>query len=99
MKINICGNCVHWWCNDPQELTGFCQRTLSGAYYEDHAECNEYEDKFNRKCRMNKDKLNEAIKTIKEECKAHSICTECPMNGNCNEYPKEWKEVTINDVQ
>ena len=36
--------------------------------------------------------LDEAIKTIREECKVHNACIECPMNGNCNEYPGEWKE-------
>ena len=92
MKINICGNCINWFCTDPKELTGFCQLTLSGINYEEHGKCKEYQDKFGRLCRTNKDKLNKAIKTISEECKAHKVCIECPMNGNCNEYPGEWKE-------
>ena len=36
--------------------------------------------------------LDEAIKTIREECKVHNACIECPMNGNCYKYPGEWKE-------
>ena len=47
-RFNICGNCVHWWCNDQQKLTGFCQRDLRGKYYEDHADCKDYKDKFGR---------------------------------------------------
>lgn len=47
-RFNICGNCVHWWCTDQQELTGFCQRDLRCKYYEDHDECEEYEDKWGR---------------------------------------------------
>ena len=42
--INTCGYCARWWCNDIQELTGFCLRDLRCKYYEDHA-CEQYEDK------------------------------------------------------
>ncbi len=45
---------------------------------------------------MNNDKLNEAIKTIKELCKDKGrgmYCTGCPMNWNCGEDPAFWKEV------
>lgn len=41
--------------------------------------------------------LNEAIKTIREECNTHHACIECPMNQNCNENPTEWREVKYND--
>ncbi len=41
---------------------------------------------------MTIDKLNEAIKTIREVCKDNNICTQCPMNLNCNEQPAKWKE-------
>ena len=27
--------------------------------------------------------LNAAIETLKAECASHEICTECPMNDNC----------------
>ncbi len=47
-RFNICGNCVHWWCNDPRELTGFCQRDLRAKNYEDHDDCKDYKDKFGR---------------------------------------------------
>lgn len=42
---------------------------------------------------MNNDKLNEAIKIIRELCEVKRACTECPMNCNCDEPPAEWKEV------
>lgn len=45
---------------------------------------------------MKYDKLNEAIKTIKELCKVKKDCTECPMNWNCGEDPVFWEEVKGN---
>ncbi len=42
---------------------------------------------------MNNDKLNEAIKTIRELCEAKGTCVECPMNWNCGEHPAVWEEV------
>ena len=42
--INICGDCIRWWCNDIQNMSGFCQRDLRCKYYEDHA-CEQYEYK------------------------------------------------------
>lgn len=44
---------------------------------------------------MKYDKLNEAIKTIRELCKVKKDCdcTECPMNWNCGEDPAFWEEV------
>ena len=39
---------------------------------------------------MNNDKLNDAIKTIKELCEVQKACIECPMNCNCGTYPAEW---------
>lgn len=47
-RFNICGNCVYWWCTDRQEMTGFCRCDLRGKYYEDHADCKNYKDKFER---------------------------------------------------
>lgn len=44
------------------------------------------------------DKINEAIRTIKDLCDSMSYCPECPMNGNCNEFPTRWDEVQKNDV-
>lgn len=42
---------------------------------------------------MNNDKLNEAIKTIRELCKAKGTCMKCPMKGNCGDIPADWEEV------
>lgn len=47
---------------------------------------------------MSNNKLNEAIKTIKELCKVKGrglclYCTECPMNWNCSRDPAFWEEV------
>ena len=41
---------------------------------------------------MSNDKLNDAIKTIKELCEVQKACIECPMNCNCGTYPADWKE-------
>ena len=48
---------------------------------------------------MTIDELNEAIRTIKNCCYTHALCTECPMNNNCNEIPSKWEEVNNNDVR
>lgn len=40
---------------------------------------------------MNNDKLNDAIKTIKELCEVQKACIECPMNCNCGICPKDWE--------
>lgn len=39
------------------------------------------------------DKVNEAIRTIKQLCMSKICCNECPMNPNCNEFPSRWDEV------
>lgn len=36
--------------------------------------------------------LNNAINVIKAVCKYNNICTQCPMNLNCNEQPAKWIE-------
>lgn len=36
--------------------------------------------------------LNNAINVIKTVCKDNNICTQCPMNWNCNEQPAKWIE-------
>lgn len=41
---------------------------------------------------MDNKRLNEAIETIKELCKAQNACVECPMNCNCGTYPADWEE-------
>ena len=47
--------------------------------------------RYKRRCGMSNDKLNDAIKTIKELCEVQKACIECPMNCNCGNCPKEWE--------
>ena len=48
--------------------------------------------RYKRRCGMSNDKLNDAIKTIKELCEVQKTCIECPMNCNCGNCPKDWEE-------
>ena len=48
--------------------------------------------RYKRRCGMSNDKLNDAIKTIKELCEVQKACIECPMNCNCGNCPKDWEE-------
>ena len=41
---------------------------------------------------MNNEKLNEAIRTIRNVCENQKACVECPMNSNCGNCPKDWEE-------
>ena len=48
--------------------------------------------RYKRRCGMSNNKLNDAIKTIKELCEVQKACIECPMNCNCGNCPKDWEE-------
>ena len=48
--------------------------------------------RYKRMCGMSNDKLNDAIKTIKELCEVQKACIECPMNCNCGNCPKDWED-------
>ena len=48
--------------------------------------------RYKRRCGMSNDKLNDAIKTIKELCEVQKACIWCPMNCNCGNCPKDWEE-------
>ena len=48
--------------------------------------------RYKRRFRMSNDKLNDAIKTIKELCEVQKACIKCPMNCNCGNCPKDWEE-------
>ena len=39
------------------------------------------------------DIINLSISNIKRLCISMAGCMDCPMNGNCNEFPPHWEEV------
>ena len=42
--------------------------------------------------------LNDSIMLIKNVCITSICCVECPMNDNCNNFPKEWDVVKEGDL-
>lgn len=43
--------------------------------------------------KLSSDDINDCIKAIKHVCASNNICTQCPMNLNCNNQPARWQPI------